>query len=118
MWLAVAAVAATEALRADAHHHVWRVSRGDYGWLTPDLPICRDYGLDDLRPFLGEITATVLVQAAPTEAETGFILETARASSGLVRAVVGWADVETPQSEVFSGAFQVRRAMEARFAEA
>lgn len=21
----------------DAHHHLWRLSRGDYGWLTPDL---------------------------------------------------------------------------------
>ena len=85
-------------MRVDAHHHVWRVARGDYGWLTPDLPICRDYGLDDLRPLLGEIAATVLVQAAPTEAETGFMLQTARASSGLVRAVVGWVDLEAPSA--------------------
>jgi L-fuconolactonase len=91
--------AATGATRVDAHHHVWRVARGDYGWLTPDLPIHRDYGLDDLRPLLGGITATVLVQAAPTEAETGFMLETARASSGLVRAVVGWADLEAPAAD-------------------
>jgi len=26
-------------LRVDAHHHVWKVARGDYGWLTPDLPV-------------------------------------------------------------------------------
>ena len=89
---------AAEATRVDAHHHVWQVARGDYGWLTPDLPIYRDYGLDDLRPLLGEITATVLVQAAPTEAETGFMLQTARASSGLVRAVVGWVDLEAPSA--------------------
>jgi L-fuconolactonase len=80
-------------IRVDAHHHVWRLSRGDYGWLTPDLPIHRDYGLDDLRPLLGDITATVLVQAAPTEAETDFILDAARNSSGLVRGVVGWTDL-------------------------
>ncbi len=79
-------------IRVDAHHHIWRVSRGDYGWLTPDLPICRDYMLDDLRPLLGDITATVLVQAAPTEAETAFMLDIARNSSGLVRGVVGWTD--------------------------
>ena len=54
----------------DAHHHVWRVARGDYHWLTPDLSIHRDYTLDDLRPLRGDITATVLVQAAPTDAET------------------------------------------------
>ncbi len=73
------------------------VARGDYGWLTPELPIYRDYGLDDLRPLLGGITATVLVQAAPTEAETWFMLETARGSGGLVRAVVGWTDLAAPK---------------------
>ncbi|HEX5328177.1 MAG TPA: amidohydrolase family protein [Acetobacteraceae bacterium] len=77
----------------DAHHHVWRVARGDYGWLTPDLAICRNYGLADLCPLLDGITATVLIQAAPTEAETAFMLETARASEGLVRGVVGWTDL-------------------------
>jgi L-fuconolactonase len=80
-------------IQVDAHHHVWRIARGDYGWLTPDLPICRDYTLDDLRPLLGDITATVLVQAAPTEAETAFMLEVARGSGGLVRGVVGWTDL-------------------------
>ncbi len=79
-------------IRVDAHHHVWRLARGDYAWLTPDLPIYRDYTLDDLRPLLGDITATVLVQAAPTEAETDFMLDVARNSSGLVRGVVGWID--------------------------
>jgi L-fuconolactonase len=79
-------------IRVDAHHHVWRLSRGDYAWLTPDLPIHRDYTIDDLRPLLGDITATVLVQAAPTEAETAFMLDVARDSSGLVRGVVGWVD--------------------------
>jgi len=74
----------------DAHHHVWRIARGDYAWMQPDMPIYRDYGLDDLRPLLGDITATVLVQAAATEAETRFMLEVARASGGLVRGVVGW----------------------------
>lgn len=81
-------------MRVDAHHHVWRLDRGDYGWLTPDLPIHRDYGLDDLRPLLGDIQATVLVQAAPTEAETAFLLETAGASGGLVRGVVGWTALD------------------------
>jgi L-fuconolactonase len=80
-------------IRVDAHHHVWRVGRGDYGWLTPDLPIYRDYRLPDLLPLLGDIAATVLVQAAPTEAETAYLLNVARNSDGLVRAVVGWEDL-------------------------
>ena len=89
------------ATRVDAHHHVWRLGRGDYGWLTPALaPIYRDFALDDLRPLLREagIGATVLVQAAPTEAETRFLLATANASDGLVRGVVGWVDCASPDA--------------------
>jgi L-fuconolactonase len=80
-------------IRVDAHHHLWQIARGDYGWLTPDLPIYRDYTLDDLRPLLGDISATVLVQAADTAAETEFLLDTAHQSGGLVRGVVGWTDL-------------------------
>jgi L-fuconolactonase len=83
-------------LRVDAHHHVWSLARGDYGWLTPRLaPIHRDFTLDDLQPELhaAGIDATVLVQAAPTVAETDFLLGVARNSGGVVRAVVGWVDL-------------------------
>src|SRR6185437_14639757 len=85
--------AAADRRMIDAHHHVWSLVRGDYGRLTPDLPIYRDYSLDDLRPLLGDINATVLVQAAPTEAETAWLLDVARNSSGLVEGVVGWIDM-------------------------
>jgi L-fuconolactonase len=87
--------------RVDAHHHVWRLDRGDYGWLTPALaPIHRDFTLADLRPLTesARIGATVLVQAAPTIAETEFLLQAARSSGGLVRGVVGWADLAAPDA--------------------
>src|SRR5258708_39117509 len=84
--------------RVDALHHVWAIVRGDYGWMSPELSIARDYGLDDLRPLLGDITATVLVQAADTEAETAFMLDVARTSTGLVRGVVGWTDLALPRA--------------------
>ena len=85
-------------MRVDAHHHVWRLSRGDYGWLKPTpelLPIYRDFMLRELRPMLrgANVGSTVLVQAAPTVAETRFLLEVANASGGLVRGVVGWVDL-------------------------
>ena len=85
-------------IRVDAHHHVWTIARGDYRWMSPDLSIARDYGLDDLRPLLGDTTATVLVQAADTEAETQFMLQAARSSAGLVRGVVGWTDLASPRA--------------------
>jgi L-fuconolactonase len=93
--------AAASSPRVDAHHHVWQLSRGDYGWLTPDLgPIHRNFSLDDLRPqlALAKIGTTVLVQAAPTVAETEFLLAVARDSGGLVRGVVGWADLAAPDA--------------------
>lgn len=80
--------------RVDAHQHFWRLSRGDYGWLTPELgPIHRDFLPPDLEPLLQrhDIAATVLVQAAPTEAETCFMLSLADAHP-FVEGVVGWTD--------------------------
>lgn len=88
--------AAVTAPRVDAHHHVWELARGDYGWLTPKLEaIHRDFGFGDMQPLLmmTGIKATVLVQAAPTVAETEFLLRAARASGGIARAVVGWVDL-------------------------
>ena len=83
-------------MRIDAHHHVWSLARGDYNWLTPALaPIYRDFALPDLAPHLAlaKIEGTILVQAAPTEAETLFLLGVAEQSE-LVRGVVGWTDFD------------------------
>jgi len=83
-------------MRIDAHHHVWTLARGDYGWLTPDLaPIYRDFHLSDLAPHLtaAGIAGTILVQAAPTEAETRFLLDVTEAAD-IVRGVVGWIDFD------------------------
>jgi L-fuconolactonase len=63
-----------------------------------DSLLDRDYGLADLDLQPGEIDAAVLVQAAPTEAETRFLLDTAGRSSGFVRGIVGWVDLEIPDA--------------------
>jgi L-fuconolactonase len=80
--------------RIDAHQHFWQLARGDYGWLTPALaPIYRDFMPSDLAPLLERhgISGTVLVQAAPTEAETDFMLKLAD-ENGFIEGVVGWVD--------------------------
>ncbi|MCV9936431.1 amidohydrolase family protein [Boseaceae bacterium BT-24-1] len=85
-------------MRIDAHQHFWSLARGDYGWLTPALgPIHRDFGPADLAPLLAQhgIISTILVQAAPTEAETAFLLDIA-AKTPFVAGVVGWADFDAP----------------------
>ena len=80
----------------DAHHHVWSLARGDYGWLTPALaPIYRDFSLAEMAPLAqaAGVATTVLVQAAATLAETQYLLDVAAKSGGFVRGVVGWVDL-------------------------
>jgi L-fuconolactonase len=88
-------------MRIDAHQHFWRPSRGDYGWLTPEHhpAICRKFLPADLAPLLEDagIERTVLVQAAPTIAETEYLLGLA-AETPFVAGVVGWADFEAPDA--------------------
>jgi len=90
-------------MRIDAHHHFWKLSRGDYAWLTPDLePLYRDFGPEHLQPLLADagIDATVLVQAADTVAETEWLLDTGSATP-FVGAVVGWVDMDQPDRARF-----------------
>jgi L-fuconolactonase len=85
-------------MHLDAHQHFWQLARGDYGWLTPRLaPIYRDWGPADLAPILARhgIDRTILVQAAPTVAETEYLLAIA-ATTPFVAGVVGWVDFTAP----------------------
>lgn len=87
-------------MRIDAHQHFWALARGDYGWLTEDLvAIYRDFLPKDLSPMLDAagIDGTVLVQAAPTVAETEFMLSLAD-KNPFIKGVVGWVDFENAAS--------------------
>ena len=82
-------------MTVDAHFHCWQLARGDYGWLTPALaPIYRDVAVSDWRAqsVPHGVTGGVLVQAAPTEAETAFLLAQADAHPAVL-GVVGWVDL-------------------------
>lgn len=84
-------------MRIDSHQHFWKVSRGDYGWMSPSVPVLfRDYFPEDLEPSLAKhrINKTILVQAAPTLAETDFLLHLAQ-NTGFVAGVVGWLELES-----------------------
>lgn len=90
-------------VRVDAHCHLWQLGRGDYGWLdaggaTLD-PIRRDFTAADLAPFLdaAAIARVVAVQAAPTEAETAYLLDLADANPW-IGAVVGWTNLAAPDA--------------------
>jgi L-fuconolactonase len=87
-------------MKIDSHHHLWRLARGDYDWLTPDLPaLYRDFEPDDFAPLLAkaQVDGAIVVQAAPTAAETGFLLDLAERTPALL-GVIGWTDITAPDA--------------------
>lgn len=85
-------------MRIDAHQHYWKISREDYGWITPDMPtLYRNFYEEDLREHLknSNIDKTIVVQAAPTIEETEFILSLSDHAESVV-GVVGWIDINHP----------------------
>jgi L-fuconolactonase len=87
--------------RIDSHQHFWRLDRGDYAWLTPELaPIYRDRLPEHLMPQIERngIGATILVQAAATVEETRFMLGLAK-EHAFIAGVVGWVDFESEDVE-------------------
>jgi L-fuconolactonase len=86
--------------RVDSHCHLWRLDRGDYGWLdanNPKLaPIARDFDVADLTaPCVSAgITQTIVIQAAPTTDESDYMLSLA-SDAPLIAGVVGWVDLSS-----------------------
>ncbi|WP_308635298.1 amidohydrolase family protein [Paenibacillus silvisoli] len=80
----------------DAHQHYWKLDRGDYGWLTPEVgeTLYRDYMPENVRSEMDRcgVTGAIIVQAAPTIAETEFLLELCELDEKLI-GVVGWLDL-------------------------
>lgn len=88
-------------MKIDAHQHYWQLSRGDYGWLTPELQVLyRDFLPGDLEAILREhgFDKSIVVQAAATTEETEFLLGLAERFESIA-GVVGWLDFESDQFE-------------------
>jgi L-fuconolactonase len=82
----------------DTHVHFWRLERGDYHWLKPSNPILyQNYLPSDLADAVeaadhsGALRGFIAVQAAPTIAETEYLLELASKDERIL-GVVGWLD--------------------------
>jgi len=76
----------------DAHHHLWRYSAEDYGWISPEMNVLRrDFVAQDLDRELQEagVDGSVVVQARQSIEETRWLLELA-AEDEAIRGVVGW----------------------------
>ena len=76
----------------DAHHHLWKYSAAEYGWISPEMgAIRRDFLPEDLETLMHYfgIEGTVAVQARQSLEETAWLLDLA-AKHPLIRGVVGW----------------------------
>ncbi|MFT5349728.1 MAG: L-fuconolactonase, partial [Gammaproteobacteria bacterium] len=85
-----------EISKIDGHVHFWQLARGDYAWLTGDMhAIQRDFSAADFEPLrkANNVSKIVLIQAAPTVAETRFLLGLA-GHCDFAAGVVGKVDIE------------------------
>lgn len=83
--------------RIDAHQHFWIVDRADYPWMPEDGLLHKDYLPPDLVALnrAAGIDGTVLVQAAPTVAETEFMLSLSEQADSQILGVVGWVPLDS-----------------------
>src|ERR1700760_4524862 len=84
--------------RIDSHQHFWQYNPGEYGWISSEMAtLQRDFLPNDLHPLLTNTVfdGSVVVQARQSLEETRWLLELA-SQRPFVRAVVGWADLCSP----------------------
>ena len=81
--------------RIDAHHHLWRYSKAEYGWIDDSMQVLRrDFLPQHLTAELGlaGVDGTVVVQARQSLEETRWLLDLAEECEA-IRGVVGWAPI-------------------------
>jgi len=79
----------------DAHHHLWRYAKEEYGWIDDEMKaLRRDFLPRDLYAEMAAagVDGTVVVQARQTLEETRWLLDLAEESEA-IRGVVGWAPI-------------------------
>ena len=82
----------------DAHHHFWRYSAAEYGWISDAMAVLRrDFLPGDLEQEIraAGVDGVVSVQARQSVAETEWLLSLAEASP-FIRGVVGWVPLAEP----------------------
>jgi len=83
----------------DSHHHLWKYSADEYGWIPPGSVFTRDYLAAELAAATtaAGVAGTVAVQARQILKESHWLLEMA-ASAPVIRGVVGWVPLTDPEA--------------------
>src|SRR4051812_12346869 len=85
--------------KIDAHQHFWQYNSAEHAWMTDDMAsIRRDFLPSDLKPLLDQLgfEGCVAVQVRQNMEETRWLLELAGRHQ-LIRGVVGWVDLRSPE---------------------
>jgi len=85
-------------MKIDAHHHFWKYDPKEYGWINENMKaIRRDFLVPELTAALGSagVDGAISVQARQTLEETRWLLEIASREK-IIRGVVGWVDLASP----------------------
>jgi len=98
----------------DAHHHLWRYTREEYGWIDESMQrIRRDFLPADLTEEMARagVDGAVAVQARQSLEETRWLLELADGCAAM-RGVVGWVPIADPKfmkvMEEFAGRVKLK----------
>lgn len=79
----------------DSHVHFWQLARGDYSWIKDTRPVLnKDYLPKKYleATMASDVVSCIAVQAAPTEAETDYLLKLSESNSWIA-GVTGWVDL-------------------------
>ncbi len=85
--------------RIDGHHHFWKYSAKEYGWIEDNMAVIRHNFLPaDLNAEIAKagVDGVVSVQARDTVEETGWLLDLA-SRNDFIRGVVGWVPLIDPR---------------------
>jgi len=98
----------------DAHHHLWRYTEAEFGWISPEIKMLRrDFLPAELGCAMAKagVDGAVVVQACENLEETKWLLQCAE-ENPWIRGVVGWAPLlEGDVAEVlreFAGAKKLK----------
>jgi L-fuconolactonase len=82
----------------DSHHHLWKYSSEEYGWISDQMSVLqRDFLAPELREIAAKsgVDGFVSVQARQVVEETQALLDIANGEP-LIRGVVGWVPLADP----------------------
>jgi L-fuconolactonase len=81
----------------DSHVHLWDLAARDQPWIPAGSPIRRSFDIRDLGSALAgtPVDGVILVQAINDADETADLITCAK-NADIVRGVIGWADLTSP----------------------